>query len=95
MKRFAGRSFKISADLVALAQRDADEFEVESVVNHQWDDGELYFLIHWFGFEPEDRTWEPATALQDDIPKLLRRYVHEHQLVDGKYDCLRKHLGID
>ena len=95
VKRFAGREFEAPADLVALAQRDAQEFEVEAIINHQWDDGELLFLVHWYGFEDEDRTWEPSETLAEDVPVLVRRYIQDHQLYDDQFEDLRRQVGAD
>lgn len=36
------------------------EYEVESILDSKWVQGQVHYLIHWKGFGPEERSWIPA-----------------------------------
>ena len=53
------------------AELSTQDFVVEKIKDH-----ELSFLVHWFGFEDAEDTWEPASAVAHlDATK---RYCQEH-----------------
>ncbi|CCI10398.1 unnamed protein product [Albugo candida] len=37
---------------------------------HQWE-----VLVQWISLDVADNSWEPASILQEDVPKLFRRWV--------------------
>ncbi|KAH0291720.1 hypothetical protein M436DRAFT_80981 [Aureobasidium namibiae CBS 147.97] len=45
---------------------DADEYVVEKILNHAWDNGKTcLYEVKWLGYEAaEDRTWEPEDNLR-------------------------------
>ena len=48
MKRFAGKEFFCSPDLVHSAQHDSGTFEVEEIVDRKiWDSHQVELLIDW------------------------------------------------
>jgi hypothetical protein len=80
MKRFAGKEFTCSPDLVHSAQHDAGSFEVEDILDWKMNDSnEVELMIHWKGWEEADRTWEKAESLHEDIPGTVLKYLREQQ----------------
>jgi len=64
-----------TAELKQHAVAHQDTFLVDSFlecrqVNNQWE-----ILVHWQGFERAEATWEPLTALQTDVPVLLKKAI--------------------
>ena len=59
-----------------------DEYEMEKIVNHKKEDGKLYYLIKWKGYESHENTWEPEYHILD--PKFLRDYKIAKNLVNDK-----------
>jgi hypothetical protein len=49
-------------------------FEVEKIIDHKNEDGELIFKVKWLGFPDEDNTWEPLYNLQN-CNKLIEEYM--------------------
>jgi transposase InsO family protein len=53
-------------------EEDEPEYVVERIVGaKQLADGSLHYKVRWYGYYPEEDTWEPAHHLPKDI---LRRY---------------------
>ena len=48
------------------------EYEVAAILDSKRTRHRLYYLIHWKGYGPEDRTWEPAS--QVTAPRLVRLF---------------------
>ncbi|KAI5117105.1 hypothetical protein M0805_008224 [Coniferiporia weirii] len=38
------------------------------------EDGDVIYLVDWQGYEPADRTWEPASTLLEDAPLAVEEY---------------------
>ena len=56
----------------------ADEFVIDKVVGHAYaDDGELLYHVMWFGYPPEEDTWEPTYNLPRSH---ILRYLKRHKL---------------
>jgi hypothetical protein len=53
---------------------DHDEFIVESILDTRTRRGQIEYLIHWKGYSPADRTWEPAANLVN-APAALSRFL--------------------
>jgi len=46
-------------------QPGAAEFVFERIVDHTWDEeGVLWLLVRWFGYGPDDNTWQHSGRLQ-------------------------------
>jgi hypothetical protein len=61
--------------LVHLA--DGPEYEVAAILDSKIIRNQLYYLVDWLGYGPNDRTWEPATNVnnaQDLVDAFHRRY---------------------
>lgn len=57
-----------------------EEYEVEKVLDSRRKHGKLEYLVHWRGYDINERMWEPATKLVN-----LPQKVHEfHQLYPTK-----------
>ena len=41
------------------------EYEVDYIVDSHWKGKQLEYLVHWSGFNEEDRTWEPEGQLDN------------------------------
>ena len=55
----------------------AEEFEVLEILDSCMNRGELEYLVHWQGYEVHERTWEPATNLEnatETIAEFHREY---------------------
>ena len=46
------------------------EFEVKQILNSKRVKGQLYYLVDWKGFGPEERSWEISTDVH--APRLVR-----------------------
>lgn len=65
------RPYKYDADThnpVEVAQHNSQEFVIEAILEHQGSRerrGTMSFKVRWFGYGPEDDTWEPYAHLRD------------------------------
>ena len=41
------------------------EYEVNYIIDSRWKGKQLEYLVHWSGFNEEDRTWEPEGQLDN------------------------------
>ena len=72
--QFAGR---IQAPPPPLEINVEVEWEVESILDSRIRHGRVEYLIHWRGYGPHERTWEPTTYLQnaaDAVAEFHRHY---------------------
>lgn len=54
-----------------------EEYEVEEILDSKIKHGILYFLVHWRGYDINERTWEPMmnlTNAQDALYDFRRKY---------------------
>ena len=79
MRRIAGPDLPRTDELKLHAMHDVQKFIVEAF--EEWvinTDGEVDIRVKWRGHEEEEeRTWEPLEQLVEDVPALIRKYVHE------------------
>jgi transposase InsO family protein len=54
-----------------------DRYYVDQLLDHRKEDGEWMFQVQWLGFEAQDSTWESAATLMEDVPAIVRRYIHQ------------------
>lgn len=53
--------------------------------DHAWEDGKLHLKVRWFGFNPEDDTWEPLDRLPlADVVAYTKRHGIEGTAVGSK-----------
>ena len=45
------------------------EYEVNAILDSKIMRNKLYYLVDWFGYTPNDQTWEPAKNVSN-APKL-------------------------
>ena len=58
---------------------DADEYLVESLLQHRWDQGKgRWFLVKWVGYPKSQATWEPEGSLKDRCQELIDEYDKAH-----------------
>jgi Chromo (CHRromatin Organisation MOdifier) domain len=55
---------------------DTGEYVVDRLIQHSYKEGELHFRVRWFGYGVEDDTWEPWSALPEDIVNSYLRKRH-------------------
>jgi hypothetical protein len=44
---------------------EAQEYEVEEILDHRGPAHNRHYLVKWVGYPPEDNTWEPAIHIND------------------------------
>lgn len=54
-------------------------YEVESLLNHKFENKEHHYLIRWKGYGPDSDSWECERNLS--CPKVLEKYKKQHNLV--------------
>jgi hypothetical protein len=47
-----------------------EEYEVEKVLDSRRRWGKLEYLVHWYGYDINERTWEPAENLTNAPQKV-------------------------
>ena len=59
-------------------------FVIHRIVDHGWNaledstrDPEMLFQVNWFGFPPEENTWEPVCSL---LRNLIIQYCRRHEI---------------
>ncbi|TPX43999.1 hypothetical protein SeLEV6574_g04778 [Synchytrium endobioticum] len=51
-------------------------WEIEDIIDVKRKRNKFEYLVHWKGFPPSDRSWEPQSSLNDD--ELLREWHNRH-----------------
>jgi hypothetical protein len=59
----------------AVTVEDALEYEVKEILDSRVRNSKLEYLVDWVGYDPHERSWEPASYL-DHAPEEIARY-HE------------------
>uniref|UniRef100_A0A8C5LZY7 Gypsy retrotransposon integrase-like protein 1 n=1 Tax=Leptobrachium leishanense TaxID=445787 RepID=A0A8C5LZY7_9ANUR len=57
------------------------EYEIHRVLDSRYRRRQLQYLIHWRGYGPEERSWEPAVNVH--APHLLRRFHRSYPTKPG------------
>lgn len=82
-----------SEEMLMLASRLSDGFEVDKIVSHRVHDDEHQFEVQW---KPvggvADVSWEPVLRLYQDVPRLVKNFVKSMSLPERK--VLKKVLGL-
>jgi len=53
-----------------------DEWEVETILAHKYENGKLKYYVKWVGFDdPSDNTWEPTKNLKN-CRQIITKYLH-------------------
>lgn len=55
------------------------EYEVECILNHRFYRKRRQFLIKWLGYNAEQNSWEPKTALEN-ASEIVDQYKSTHRL---------------
>ena len=74
-------------DPTAIAAKDYEEDEVESILAHQGDPrrkGSLDFLVRWTGFDESEDLWLPWSSLRDNVK------LHQYLRVNGMAKLIPK-----
>lgn len=58
------------------------EYEVKKILDSRLKKGKLEYLIDWVGYEPQDRTWEPAIDVAN-APDLVQEFHTENPTKPG------------
>lgn len=48
-------------------ENDSEEYEVEKIVAHELQGGEIYYLVKWCNYDDSYNTWEPQTGLYNSL----------------------------
>jgi len=59
-----------------------EQYEVEAIRAHRWQNNKLRYLIKWKGYPESDNTWEPVGNIQALL--LTREYHEAHPLEDKR-----------
>ncbi len=54
-----------------------EEFEVSEILDSRINRRKLEYLVHWQGYEVSERTWEPATNL-DNAPEMIEEFHRQY-----------------
>jgi hypothetical protein len=55
-----------------------EEYEVEDILDSRLYRGKVQYLIKWKDYPTEDNTWEPASMILEDIPKLVKKFHNDY-----------------
>lgn len=95
VKRFAGKEFTRTPQLIKSAQHDFAKFKINEFVGWRVGPaGTVQLLVSWHGFEAHDNTWEDIAQLIDDAPYRVRNFLAENaaghpplqQVYDDEYE---------
>ena len=50
-----------------------DVFDVEDIIDSRFVSGKLQYLVHWKGYGPADRTWEPKENVSSDLKRAFHQ----------------------
>jgi transposase InsO family protein len=78
LRFYDGSQFTITTPIKEQFIFDNTSFEVDSIQDVRWNrDLQRYELkVRWAGFEPCDDTWEPLSSLHQEIPDIVRDFLH-------------------
>jgi hypothetical protein len=51
-----------------------EEYVVKNIIGHEERGNQLFYRIHWEGYQKEEATWEPAEYIQKKLPQLVKDY---------------------
>jgi hypothetical protein len=72
--RLAGRIEPVPQPVIVDA---GVEYEVEQLVDHRLTNTGIWYLVHWKGYGPNERTWETLKNLAN-AKELVQEYNEEH-----------------
>jgi len=65
-----------------MSDEEADEYEVESIVDKRVKKGKVEYLIKWVGWPSDTNTWEPLAHL--DCDEIISKYEEERKQKEGE-----------
>jgi hypothetical protein len=74
---------------VLITADDQAYYEVDRILDSRFYRSQLQYFIHWQGFGPHERTWEPASSL-DPTPELKAEINEFHRLYPNKPGPVQK-----
>jgi hypothetical protein len=78
LKFFRNRDWEVTvAAKEHIAYLDDELCVVDRFINLRRREDIIEVRVTWKGFEDSESTWEPYTALLEDVPEMLRAYLHE------------------
>jgi hypothetical protein len=91
LKRYADKSLKVTQQVKEFAAYGGAGFLVENIISHEQRDGEYWLRVHWKGYPVEEADWQRLSAMNEDVPVLVKRYVRS--VVDAsERDALQQAL---
>ena len=79
LKRFAGKEFARTPQLIKSAQHDFGKFKIDEFVGWRVGPaGAVQLLVSWHGFEAHDNSWEDIDQLIEDAPYRVRNFLAEN-----------------
>jgi len=80
VKRFARWECEVPKWVVEAAQRDAQRYVVDVLVDWGFDDDDRVMLkVQWEGFGREDDTWEYASELAKTAGRTVLKFLRTHR----------------
>jgi len=74
----------IIQQLTASDEEDADSWEYDGIISHQWGKdirkGKIDLHVKWKGYD--EPTWEPLKVIKQDDPMTVAKYALENKLTD-------------
>ncbi len=71
---------KASKDVSTQVEEEEEEsFTVEQILDRvQYENGQVYYLLKWLGYDEEWNTWEPAENL--DCTDMIQKFEHNRAM---------------
>jgi len=61
-----------------IVKASVEEFEIEEIIDSRKYCGKLQHLVQWKGYPTEDNSWEPASVILEDAPKVVQEFHDRH-----------------
>ena len=93
LKFYHDKSLNVSTELLEHVSHQGFLYTVNKLLDMNWnvETKQWEFLVSWKGFEDDENTWEPFTALLKDIPETLGCFLMDIKDVVMRKRLIRKH----
>ena len=80
MYPYEGPDYNPSDSVREVFYRDYSELLLDKILEVKWEDGEVFLLIKWLGFEENFNSWEPMNSIIATHKELVRKFFIERKL---------------